>query len=367
MEVKDLKAKLTLLGEFVDKDLEKEFCRAELKKSLNYIKSMALLLGIMFFLFIIPDYFLIKNTRIFIIILLNRIITVLLVAVFYFILDSIKEYSNLIFWITIYEMIFSCSFLFTYYLYPSANFIIQDLGLITTILVIYMVTNKLINMILVSITISFVFFFISFYTIRDLILSEFYAVIVYTLIITLVSTISKYRSNYFERMEYVSSCQLLVSSTTDSLTGIYNRLKLDLEIDKWINYSKINKTNLSLVILDFDDFKKVNDTYGHQAGDKILVDYTNIIKGMIRNLDIMARWGGDEFSILLPGASLEDTERLVVRIMEKISNTSCEAGKITCSFGMVSLKEDEDKMSFIKRADLKLYEAKALGKNCMKS
>lgn len=361
------KIKFTLLGEFIDKELEKEFCNVEMKRSLKYIKPMVFLLGILFFLFIIPDYFSLKNTYAFIKIFYIRIITVFSIAIFYFILDNIKEHYKLISWLTIYEIVISFSFLFTYYLYPSANFIIHDLGLITIILVIYLVTNKLINMFFVSVTISLGFFILSLFSIKDIKFSEFCAVIVYTSLVIIISTISKYRSNYFERMQYVSNCQLLISSITDPLTGVYNRLKFDLELDKWISYSKINKLDISLVSFDFDDFKKINDTFGHQVGDNVLIDYTRIIKNMIRSEDIISRCGGDEFSIMLPGTSLEDAIKLVDRIIKELNDTCGEAGRITCSFGIASLKQDEDKISLLKRADIKLYEAKAAGKNCMRS
>ncbi|MFA6942160.1 MAG: GGDEF domain-containing protein [Clostridiaceae bacterium] len=367
-ETKDKKLlKLSHFGEFTDKELEKEFFNIEMKKALKYMKPMVLIFGFLFFLFIIPDYILLKDTGSFKTIFYTRMITSALAAVFYFILDNIKKHYKLTFYLTNFELIFSLSFLFIYYQYPSANFIIQDLGLIIIILAIYLLTNKLFNMFIVSITISFGFFTLSLYSVKDIKFSEFSAAVVFTLLAILISTISKYRSNYYERMQYLSNCKLLVTSITDPLTKVYNRLKFDIELDKWISYSKINKTSLSLVILDFDDFKRINDTLGHQAGDNILINYSKIIKNIIRASDILARWGGDEFVILLPNSSLDDTINLVNRIIEEINKTESSNGRITCSFGVVSLSPNEDRESFIKRADIKLYQAKASGKNCMKS
>lgn len=359
--------KLSPFGEFSDKELENEFFNIEMKKALKYMKPMVLVLGFLYFLFIIPDYILLKDTGSFKTVFYTRMITSALAAVFYFILDNIKEYYKLTFHLTHFELIFSFSFLFIYYQYTSADFIIQDLGLIIIILSIYLLTNKLFNMFIVSITISFCFFALSLYSVKDIKFSEFSAAVVYTLLAIIISTISKYRSNYYERMQYLSNSKLLIASITDPLTEVYNRLKFDIELDKWISYSKINKTNLSLVILDFDDFKRINDTLGHQAGDNILISYTKIIKNIIRATDILARWGGDEFAILLPNSSLDDTINLVNRIIEKINKTVSTAGRITCSFGVVSLNPDEDRESFIDRADIKLYQAKAAGKNCVKS
>lgn len=359
--------KLSLFGEFTEKELEKEFFNNEMKKALKYMKPMVIILGFLFFLFIIPDYFLLKNSGNFTAIFYTRMITSALAAVFYFILDNIKEYYKLTFYLSIFELIFAFSFLFIYYQYPSANFIIQDLGLITIILAVYLLTNKLINMLTISSIISLSFFILSLYSVKNIKFQEFSAVIVYTLLVIIICTISKYRSNYFERMQYLSNCKLLITSTTDPLTKVYNRLKFNMELDKWISYSKISKTSLSLIIFDFDDFKRINDTFGHQVGDNILIEYTKIIKNMVRASDILARWGGDEFVILLPNAALEDAVRLVNRIIEEINNYAHTVGKITCSFGVVAFDFNEDRESFIKRADLKLYEAKASGKNCIMS
>lgn len=353
---------ISYYGEFIDRNLEKEFLDIEMKKVIKFIKPFVLLLGILFFLFIIPDYFFIKNSNSFKMVLHIRIIITLIIAVLYFKINYIAYYK-LSTWFTVYELIISLSFLFIYYQYDTANLLIQDLGLIIIILVIFIIPNRWINKVISTIIISIGFFCISLFCLEYIIISEFSAAVVYTLLVIIFSSISEFRSNYFERKQYLSHCQLIKSSTTDPLTGIYNRLKFEFEVDKWISYAKINKVDLSLTMFDFDYFKKINDTFGHQVGDNILKHNTRIVQKNIRDTDIFARWGGDEFVILFPDTNLDEAVQLIDKVRKEMDRCLAEQGKVTCSFGVVSINGGEDNESFLKRADVKLYEAKRAGRN----
>lgn len=357
---------ISYYGEFVDKNLEKEFFNIVMKKAVKFIRPFVLLLGILFFLFIIPDYFFIKNSNSFKIVLYIRIIITLIIFEFYFKIKFIT-YDKLATWVTIYELITSLSFLFIYYQYDSANFLIQDLGLIIIILAIFLSPNRWINKVISTLIISIGFFCISLLYLKNIRISEFSAAVVYTLLAIIFSSISEFRANYFERKQYLSHCQLIKSSTTDTLTGTYNRLKFEFELDNWVSYANINKVDLSLAMLDIDYFKRINDTFGHQVGDNILKHNTQIIQKSIRYTDIFARWGGDEFVILFPNTNLEDAVQLIDRVRIEINNSLTDQGNITCSFGVVSINDDEDSNSFLKRADDKLYEAKGAGRNFIMS
>lgn len=151
----------------------------------------------------------------------------------------------------------------------------------------------------------------------------------------------------------------------DPLTGLVNRRGLDKTLDKEISKSIRHSLPLCAIMVDLDHFKKVNDTYGHEAGDEVLVKVAETILNTVRKEDIAARFGGEEFIIILPNTPLDSTINLANRIrvaVEKLNFTSI-ATSITASFGVTEYKEKETHHHFIDRADKALYEAKETGRN----
>lgn len=149
----------------------------------------------------------------------------------------------------------------------------------------------------------------------------------------------------------------------DSLTKIYNRNYFDVILNKKIKNSNINNEVFSLIFIDIDFFKKINDTYGHHKGDSILIRLTEQIQKVIRKSDIFARWGGEEFVILLPGTPLSGSKKVAVDLRYLIETTPLEGIYITCSFGVTSYRLNESDIEFCKRADYALYKAKNNGRN----
>ena len=118
------------------------------------------------------------------------------------------------------------------------------------------------------------------------------------------------------------------------------------------------------MIFDFDNFKSINDTYGHLIGDNVLVDTINNIKNSIRNIDVLARWGGEEFALLLPNTDLQHAAILAERLRLQVADNVFEnVGNITCSFGIAAFNEQDTAVTMISRADRFLYKAKSEGKN----
>jgi diguanylate cyclase (GGDEF)-like protein len=151
----------------------------------------------------------------------------------------------------------------------------------------------------------------------------------------------------------------------DRLTGLFNRNKFDEFYSKEVKRSKRYKTELSIIIFDIDDFKIINDTHGHQIGDVVLKEISQIISLHIREQDIAVRWGGEEFLVLLPHTNLDGATTVANKIrtnIEVYSFTQLNL-KITASFGVCELKEDDTDESLILRTDKFLYEAKNNGKN----
>ena len=153
----------------------------------------------------------------------------------------------------------------------------------------------------------------------------------------------------------------------DPLTGIFNRFAMDTIITREIELSQRNKTPLSMLALDIDFFKNVNDTYGHAFGDCVLKHLTECVKQCTRNSDAMFRYGGEEFNILLNNTDLSGAQEIAERIRKNIEETPCicdgQSINITASLGISVLNANDSKESFFKRADDALYEAKAKGRN----
>ncbi|MBN2644398.1 MAG: transporter substrate-binding domain-containing protein [Desulfuromonadaceae bacterium] len=153
-------------------------------------------------------------------------------------------------------------------------------------------------------------------------------------------------------------------STTDQLTGLYNRLKLEESfLYEWKRERRYEQP-LSLILLDLDHFKDVNDRYGHQQGDRVLVAVAEALKLRARQTDLVGRWGGEEFMIICPGTSLYETRILAEALRVAISQLDLHpvSGQ-TASFGVATLHPGDSEGDTFRRADKALYRAKDLGRN----
>ncbi len=157
---------------------------------------------------------------------------------------------------------------------------------------------------------------------------------------------------------------LRFQATTDPLTGLYNRLKFDEALASDILRAKRYGTSLALVLYDVDHFKQVNDIHGHQIGDDVLVRLSQIVAKHVRNTDLLARWGGEEFVILTPGSDGEMARQAAEKLAATIQRARFEeVGSITCSFGIAQYSSGDTAETLITRADHALYRAKMNGRN----
>ncbi len=151
---------------------------------------------------------------------------------------------------------------------------------------------------------------------------------------------------------------------TDHLTNLYNRLKFENVLSQECIRSSRYKNKLGMIMIDIDNFKKINDSYGHLAGDNVLKELVAVVNFSIRKTDIFTRWGGEEFVILATETDLPGVALFAERVRADIENHNFpEVGKVTCSLGIAEYVENEPKENFIKRADEALYRAKFYGKN----
>ncbi len=153
-------------------------------------------------------------------------------------------------------------------------------------------------------------------------------------------------------------------ATLDEKTGLYNNRFFTAELDIEFEKAKRNKQKLCLMIIDIDFFKKINDVYGHIKADEILKRLAQVIKKQIRKSDIAARFGGEEFFILLTGTDLKKAKKLSTRLKNSIhSDSMLKKYKVTVSAGVAQFIKTDSKKTFKQRADKALYEAKKTGRD----
>lgn len=157
--------------------------------------------------------------------------------------------------------------------------------------------------------------------------------------------------------------QLMKLALTDHLTGLYNRHSLYDLGPKYISNAHRHKTPLSLLVVDLDHFKKVNDTHGHSVGDTVLQDISEIMQQHCRTEDIAARFGGEEFIMILTNCDLENAINKAERLREAIESSKPEGLTITSSIGVAELSHKEEIDDLFNRADAAVYEAKDTGRN----
>ena len=157
--------------------------------------------------------------------------------------------------------------------------------------------------------------------------------------------------------------QLLTLAITDKLTGAYNRHKWDESLAAELKLAK-RGAPLSMLLLDLDHFKSINDTYGHDIGDDVLVNMVTLIKSVVRDTDLVCRLGGEEFAVLVRNQSPQDAMILAEKLRAILANTKT-AGlpDITTSIGVSHYQANDTVESFVKRADLAVYQAKENGRN----
>ncbi len=157
---------------------------------------------------------------------------------------------------------------------------------------------------------------------------------------------------------------LIDLATVDPLTRAFNRRKLSEILADETSRARRYGTPLSVILFDIDHFKRVNDTYGHDAGDAVLVEMARLVMGLLRENDRLARWGGEEFLVVAPGVGIEGGAELAERLRAAVAATEFPGVPgVTASFGVAQYRPGEPRESLVKRADAALYRAKEGGRN----
>ena len=181
------------------------------------------------------------------------------------------------------------------------------------------------------------------------------------------TTILKF--TYHDSLEEEFQRKMYEAALRDPMTKAYNKKHLSDRLEAELAFARRHNTALSLVMIDVDHFKRINDTMGHPAGDAVLIKLAQVVQGTLRAEDMFARYGGEEFAVLCRGSTLAQTAVLAERIRATVEHATFEFDgtriPVTCSLGVTSLQERPaaSVLEFVSNADEALYEAKRGGRN----
>lgn len=341
------KYKISFLGEFTDKSMEAEYLEDSLNLSAKITSYIALVFGFILGLFFLQSY--ISNAEYFLVldVVLVRLFFILVSILVYITTKQIKSHRHLVYIITLYQASMVFTYLFTLKQIDSLNYF-SVIGLIVITLAIYLLPNKIVLSQTVTVIFSILFFLYPVHKLEGLQDREFHRIIAYQIILILYCNINHCWNEINKRKIFAANKELLDLSAKDPLIS-----------ERYGN-------SISLILFDIDDFKGVNDKYGHLAGDNVIKKVAETINNAVRKTDIFARWGGDEFVLLLPNTDLMQALNMAERIKLCISNTSFEPDiNISCSFGVATYEKNDTKESLLRKVDDLLLQAKANGKNRM--
>lgn len=243
-------------------------------------------------------------------------------------------------------------------LYPIASFSIRGLkeGIIWTFTLLIILVSLYLQIPNSYNIYSFSFFCIAYFMVSYLLYwYRHYELKIFTKI---------YQVNELKKELEEKNKELKKIAITDKLTNVFNRLKLDSQMETEMNRVRRFGHGFSIIIIDIDYFKEVNDNYGHQVGDSVLMEMANLLKYYVRDTDTLGRWGGEEFLIICPETKEEGVLKLARNLQKCIEkNTFSTIGSKTASFGITTYIKGDSTSSMLKRADDALYKAKTTGRN----
>jgi diguanylate cyclase (GGDEF)-like protein len=179
--------------------------------------------------------------------------------------------------------------------------------------------------------------------------------------IVLASALASWRTALGEANERAQQARR--ESLTDLLTGQWNRRALELAIGREVARSRRTGVPFSLILLDVDHFKALNDVHGHAAGDAVLMEVASVVRGGLRAGDELGRWGGEEFMVVAPDTRPDEALKLSERLRVRLQGHRWPRGSVTASFGVTAYRRGDDLEPLFERADEALYRAKQMGRN----
>jgi len=319
-------------------------------------------MGFVFLMFAISDYYYYGEGEGFYVTLRLRGVGLIFAITASFTAGIFKRYKNTLIMITLVELALFMIYLLNLYILKATHPSLQFMSVMLFILAVFLIPNVWKNCLIAGIVIW------ASYILYSAILGnpgESPTVTqraIYLGICLLSCAIFLYGRENSRRKQYIAEKLLEFITITDRLTGIYNRSRFEYTLGLWIR--NMRHDPFCLILFDIDDFKKINDTFGHSAGDQVLMGTSEIVTANIRDSDFFARWGGEEFVILFGNTGIDHAKEFAERIRKAVeTNNRGPAGKVTISLGVVQYHRPETILEFVNRADANMYEAKQDGKN----
>ena len=183
------------------------------------------------------------------------------------------------------------------------------------------------------------------------------------IILTILDILFSFFISFFIFKEMIHKKKFYYASIQDELTGIYNRKAINKYLKDKIKEFNFSGKKFGIIFFDIDNFKRINDTYGHDKGDFVLKKIADIIKNNIRKDDFFGRWGGEEFIIILNEENFNNLCKIAEKLRKIIEKSDFDNLNVTSSFGVTMVKKYDDENSIIRKVDKALYEAKEKGRN----
>lgn len=361
------KQELTWLGTFRDKRRESAYESYIFKRQQRSLLPNVVVAYLFFLLLDIPLFYFHRSGR------LERdffvwLLGVIFFAAVFFLLGRFRTYRSYTVSITLAEASFSPLFGILLLLHGKTDFLCVALCTVLLLALIFILPNKWTYAAICALLLTGTAGALTPLVSLPHAGTDIFAGWLYIGAALLLAGTGTWRLDYQCHINYLDSQSLNRRLNTDTLTGAFTRPKFDREIKKRIDEAQQNGSVFSLAIFDVDDFKKINDTYGHLTGDRILTGITGIVRSSMPSRNTITRWGGEEFVIVSPATDVNNAillcERLRARIAEK---TFPDGIHVTCSFGVSEYRPGDTAFILLDRADRFLYDAKSLGKNAVVS
>jgi len=353
---------LNKLCQFRNRDVESDFMDYDRTVSQNIVRVLILIVGLVFALFIFSDFFFYRYKDVFPVTIGLRAIGLILTVATFFLIGKFKHYSHALVMVTLTQLTMFAIYLVNLHLLEATQLYLQFMTAMLFIMSVFLIPNVWKNSFIAGCVV-----FAGYLIFRANALSPTEPVTltmqgIYLGICLACCAIFLFSRERSRRKQFAAEKLMEFISITDGLTAIYNRSRFEHVLVSWIKNMRHNP--ISLLLFDIDDFKRINDRFGHTMGDQVLVGITEVISAHIRDEDIFARWGGEEFVILFGSTDIERAIELAERLRRLVAiNPYADAGNITISIGVAEYRQGESITEFVNRADAKMYEAKRAGKN----
>ena len=331
------------------------------------IKALCITTAVFNSLLIIPDLMNITGARAVAVGVMRGVYTFLVLAMLWRLkrFKSFDAYATAVTGLAVAAM---AVFIAVFALYPAPDFSIQVLGMMVIIMLVYLTPNKWVLMNITAAGGIVGFLSCSLWLAQGIDASHMAVGMIYLTVIATLCAIFSLNVRAYQYNEYVSREDLLRDYATDPLTGLGNRVRLEEETAKWLDRAEKYSLALSLVVMDVDNMKLVNDTYGHVQGDLVLCQLAGVMRGELRREDVCVRWGGDEFILLLPHTQAGDAEKLTQRMQRAILEHAFDPPvKLSCSFGIAPMQPGMSLTALIAQADEQMYAAKRRRKSAART